>query len=97
MKKVCFKLLLFSLFFTLISCENDKKVDVPTTSQEALEALIEGNKRYVEGAMIHPNCDMKRVKETAPHQEPFAAVVGSNLGCSFSSEDANEDFFDEDK
>lgn len=76
MKKVCLKLLLFSLFFTLISCENDKKVDVPATSQEALEALIEGNKRYVEGSMIHPNCDMKRVKETAPHQDPFAAVVG---------------------
>lgn len=78
MKRIGFLslMLLLSLVFTTTSCEDKCKINVPTTPQEALSRLLEGNKRYVDGKMINPNCDIERVKETAPHQEPFAAVVG---------------------
>ena len=48
----------------------------PSTPQEALAELIAGNGRYVNEKSIHPHGGMDRVSETAPHQEPFAAVVG---------------------
>ena len=49
---------------------------VPSTPEEALAELIAGNERYVNEKSIHPHTDMGRVAETAPHQAPFAAVVG---------------------
>ncbi len=49
---------------------------VPETPQQALELLLEGNARYVSGTTAHPNVNMERVAQTAPHQSPFAAVVG---------------------
>lgn len=48
----------------------------PSTPEEALAELIAGNERYVNGKSLHPRCGMDRVAETAPHQAPFAAVVG---------------------
>lgn len=47
-----------------------------STPQEAIDKLLEGNERYINDKAIHPHSDMDRVNETAPHQEPFAAVVG---------------------
>ena len=35
-----------------------------------------GNERYANEKSINPRSDMDRVEETAPHQAPFAAVVG---------------------
>ena len=55
------------------------KVETP---QDAVERLLAGNKRYVEGKSVHPHNTLARLKETAPHQAPFAAVVG----CSDSRE-----------
>ena len=49
---------------------------VPTTPEEALAELMAGNERYATEKCIHPHGDMERVAETAPHQAPFAAVVG---------------------
>lgn len=49
---------------------------VPDTPQEALLFLIDGNERYVSNENIYPNCNTTRISKTAPHQEPFAAVVG---------------------
>lgn len=49
---------------------------VPSTPEEALSALLAGNERYVDEKSINPRSDMERVEETAPHQAPFAAVVG---------------------
>ena len=48
----------------------------PSTPEEALAELIAGNERYVNGKSLHPRCGMDRVAQTAPHQAPFAAVVG---------------------
>ena len=47
-----------------------------TTPQEAINKLIAGNERYVSEKSIYPRTDINRVEETAPHQAPFAAVVG---------------------
>lgn len=47
-----------------------------STPQEAIAELMAGNERYINGNCIHPRAGMERVQETAPHQAPFAAVVG---------------------
>ena len=47
-----------------------------STPEEAIEKLKAGNERYVNEASINPRSDIDRVEETAPHQAPFAAVVG---------------------
>jgi carbonic anhydrase len=49
---------------------------VPSTPEEALAELIAGNERFANEKSIHPHGDIDRVEETAPHQAPFAAVVG---------------------
>ena len=53
--------------------EDTLKVSNP---QEAIDKLIAGNERYVNEKCIYPRTDIDRVEETAPHQAPFAAVVG---------------------
>ena len=72
------KVLILSLSIILCaSCGNPSKTSkVPTTPQEALTTLLNGNGRFVDGNMLNPNADMERVVATAPHQEPFAAIVG---------------------
>ena len=60
---------------TLTMCKNQLSAG-PATPQEALDELIEGNERYLSEKSIHPRGDMDRIAETAPHQAPFAAVVG---------------------
>lgn len=62
---------------TFSSCKNASQlVKTPETPEEALTALLEGNIRFVEGNKLNPNSDIDRVLETAPHQEPFAAIIG---------------------
>ena len=60
---------------TFTMCKNQPE-KVPSNPEEALAELIAGNERYVNEECTNPHCDMKRVDETAPHQAPFAAVVG---------------------
>ena len=60
---------------TFTMCKN-QPVSVPSTPEEALAELIAGNERYVNEKSIHPRGDIDRVEITAPHQAPFAAVVG---------------------
>lgn len=66
-------LALVVMTFTMCKSQPEK---VPSNPEEALAELIAGNERYVNEECINPHCDMKRVDETAPHQAPFAAVVG---------------------
>lgn len=47
-----------------------------TTPEEAIAKLKAGNERFINGTSIYPRTNMERVKETAPHQDPFVAVVG---------------------
>lgn len=66
-------LALIAMTFTM--CKSQSAV-APSTPDEALAELIAGNERYVSEKTIHPRDGMDRVAETAPHQAPFAAVVG---------------------
>ncbi len=66
-------LVLVVITFTM--CKSQPLV-VPSTPEEALAEMIAGNERYVNEKSIHPHGDIDRVEETAPHQAPFAAVVG---------------------
>lgn len=71
-------LLVISLCLASVaSCNNaSQSVKTPDTPEKALSALMDGNQRFVNGGVINPNSDIERVVTTAPHQEPFAAVVG---------------------
>ncbi|GHG14018.1 MULTISPECIES: carbonic anhydrase [Streptomyces] len=54
---------------------------MPRTSPAlALDALLDGNRRFVSGTPEHPNQDAARRTELAPGQDPFAVI----LGCSDS-------------
>ncbi|MEU9702649.1 carbonic anhydrase [Streptomyces sp. NPDC047981] len=54
---------------------------MPRTSPSvALDTLLAGNRRFVDGTQEHPNQDAARRAELAPGQEPFAVI----LGCSDS-------------
>ena len=75
-KRVFLSLMGLILSVTTLAVCNGQSVSVPSTPKEALAELIAGNERYVNEKSIHPHGDMERVKETAPHQAPFAAVVG---------------------
>ena len=48
----------------------------PATPAEALAALVDGNRRFVEGRTIAPHRDFARLREIAPKQTPFAAFLG---------------------
>ena len=63
------------MVMTFTMCKNQPSAE-PTNPQEALAELFAGNERYVNEKSIHPHGGMDRVAETAPHQAPFAAVVG---------------------
>jgi len=60
------------------------------SSDQALQALIKGNKRYVEGRLLHPNRTQEWRDKTADIQSPFAII----LGCS-DSRVAPEILFDQ--
>jgi len=62
----------FCLLPAFTSCE--------MTPDHALEMLKEGNQRYIENRLIHPNRSEERRKEVKKDQRPFAAI----LACSDS-------------
>ena len=74
MKKL-FTLLLALVVMNFTMCKNQPS-SAPSTPQEALAELIAGNERYASEKSIYPRSSMDRVAQTAPHQAPFAAVVG---------------------
>jgi Carbonic anhydrase len=45
------------------------------TPDQALELLLEGNKRFVSGQTIHPRQDKARLMQTGADQFPFAAFL----------------------
>ena len=69
-----FGLLALGVSLTMCTVKTDTlKVSTP---EEAIAKLMAGNERYINEASIYPRADINRVEETAPHQAPFAAVVG---------------------
>ncbi|MCI0497048.1 MAG: carbonic anhydrase [Thermoplasmata archaeon] len=49
-------------------------------AEEAVETLLEGNNRFMEGASVHPNSGRDRRREVLGGQSPIAAI----LSCSDS-------------
>jgi len=45
------------------------------TPEQALAEMMAGNARFVSGRTVGPNRSMARLKEVAPTQKPFAAVL----------------------
>ncbi len=52
----------------------------PCSADEALQQLKDGNARFMQGQMLHPNQSPQRRSELTAGQHPFAVV----LGCSDS-------------
>lgn len=80
-RKLLFNLIALVLVITTFTmCKGESapvsSTPVPSTPEEALAELIAGNERFANEKSIHPHGDIDRVEETAPHQAPFAAVVG---------------------
>jgi carbonic anhydrase len=73
-----FLTVLFVFSFSASGYAAAPSVSVPP--QEALQRLMDGNKRFVEGKMKHPRQDHQRMEELVKGQHPFAVV----LGCSDS-------------
>jgi len=48
----------------------------PATPAAALERLRTGNQRFAAGQPINPQRDLARLREVAPGQTPFAALLG---------------------
>ncbi|MBD3314244.1 MAG: carbonic anhydrase [Chitinivibrionales bacterium] len=44
--------------------------------QEVLDILLEGNRRYAEGCLVHPHLTKARRRGTVEGQRPFAAILG---------------------
>ena len=49
---------------------------VDSAPESSLKRLIEGNKRYVEGKLLHPNRSQESRELSAIAQRPFAVIVG---------------------
>lgn len=73
-----------------VPLETSEKSLPSKTPDEALQVLLDGNRRFVEGKSLHPRQDLLRVKEVAAGQKPFAIIVG----CS-DSRVPNEIVFDQ--
>lgn len=67
---------LLALGASLAMCTPKTDTLKASTPEEAIAKLVAGNERYVNETSIYPRADIDRVEETAPHQAPFAAVVG---------------------
>ncbi len=47
-----------------------------TVIDQALQTLLDGNKRFAAGRQLHPNQGKERRDEVAKGQKPFAIIVG---------------------
>ena len=50
------------------------------TPEEALQKLLDGNERYIQDRLLHPDRNTERREAVSARQEPFAII----LGCSDS-------------
>ncbi|MFO7445118.1 MAG: carbonic anhydrase, partial [Ignavibacteriaceae bacterium] len=66
--------------YIVFLCSFFNIVFAQVTSSEALQKLIDGNKRFVSGQLENPGRSMERVHEIYNEQHPFAII----LSCSDS-------------
>lgn len=60
----------------LIGSDRAVAAKADLTPDQALEALLEGNQRFIERRRQNPNQDMGRLQEVAKGQNPFASILG---------------------
>jgi carbonic anhydrase len=60
----------------LLADEPSQGAGAPPSPAEALERLRNGNARFAAGQPINPQQDLARLREVAPQQRPFAALLG---------------------
>lgn len=65
-------LLTIALYSNFINAQEHHAMD----GDIAMQKLVEGNLRYVEGKTIHPNQDGPRRDALAKGQSPFAVIIG---------------------
>lgn len=88
MKKCKIFLLIFVLcFLSAASFASDQKQVM--TGAEALKTLMDGNKRFCEAKLLHPNQSPERRTELVSGQHPFAVIL-----CCSDSRVAPEVIFD---
>lgn len=59
-----------------LSAEERALRPVPASPQEALDRLMAGNRRFVEGRTQTPRRTLERVRELSAGQSPYAAILG---------------------
>lgn len=52
------------------------EAELPSNPQEAWQAIVDGNHRFVSGSLAHPRQDIDRRTSLAQAQRPFAALFG---------------------
>lgn len=60
---------------TIYTCQQANTEHLTTKPKTALERLLEGNKRFVEGKPLAPNRDKERRLQTLEQQRPFGAIL----------------------
>lgn len=58
-----------------VADETKKPAKTEISPDQALKMLLDGNKRFASGRPQNPHRSLERLREVAPHQEPFAAVL----------------------
>ncbi|MBW4663951.1 MAG: carbonic anhydrase [Chroococcus sp. CMT-3BRIN-NPC107] len=51
-------------------------INEPTTPDQTIQELLNGNKRFVQRKRTNPRQDLARLSEVAKTQKPFAAILG---------------------
>ncbi|XDD44529.1 carbonic anhydrase [Leptospira sp. WS60.C2] len=85
-----YKYLISFLILTISSQTFAQSNPAGVPAKEALQRLIDGNLRFVQGKSQRPNQSIDRLKEVSKKQNPFATIVG----CS-DSRVPNEIVFDQ--
>lgn len=70
-KKIIFILLSPLVFHSFLAAET-----YVMSPEKALSKLIEGNKRYTNDKLLHPNRDQERREALVAKQKPFAVIMG---------------------
>jgi carbonic anhydrase len=70
-------LLGFMLIIGFTACKNSPaaKEKIPTTPEETLQVLLNGNERFSQSKSIHPDENVQRLKEVVSAQHPLAVIV----------------------
>lgn len=78
MKTTLFTFILFIAYFAVSAQQNshEHQSNNQKDPEEAVETLLAGNQRFLEGASIHPHETRKWISTLKEGQKPFAVIIG---------------------